>query len=229
MPVDDPVSADAGVPTTTPPGPCKYPDTALRLCLEFEDQKYGPTISDTSASMLQVTADDLGHWPGRAFGTHAAGSYLQTDVHVAESAMLDITKEITFELWLALPGTPYVGGTIFENTNQYGLTVDSSGRATCRVGSATAQSAALARDTWHHIACRYADDKLSMYLNGVAVRCEDASSLPTNGTSGTRIMRTLFNSGYTGAIDDIRVYARKLDSQEICTHADKSACSSSCD
>jgi hypothetical protein len=218
---------DAGT-VTQPVLPCKYSDPALRLCIEFEDQKYTPQLSDASTYQHQVSADDLVAWSrGGTPAAAASLSFWNTDVQVPEHAMLDISGPLTFELWLEIPpvGASYAVGTVLGNANQYSLAIDSSGRATCRIGNSTAQSDVLGKGVWRHIACTFTNNKVAIHIDGAAVRCQSAAStVPTSGTSGTRIMR-----GYPGAIDDIHVYARKLSGSEICTHANKSTCSPACD
>lgn len=215
-PVVDP-SGDAGV---TQAGPCKMPDSALRLCVEFEDRKYSPTISDTSPYHHNVMADELGEWERN--NMPAAASYWNTEVRVPETPMLDISGSITFEMWMRAPS--YQVATLLSNDGQYAIGMDFSGRVTCRVGGATATSDPIGTDVWRHISCTHSGDKIAIHIDGVATKCQDSVEvIPTSGTQGLKIA-----PAFTGAIDDIHVYARKLSATEICTHADKQTCASSC-
>ena len=199
---------------------CKYPDPALRLCVEFEDHKYTPTTSDASPYQLDAVAEELGEWTRD--GQPAAVAYWNTDVRVPESPMLDIADAITFETWMRVPIYHYA--TVLANSGQYALSLDSSGRVTCRVGAESVTSDPIGEDVWRHVACTYDHEILAVHIDGATQRCESASSaIPTSGTQGT-----LIAPGFTGAIDDIHIYARALDAAEICSHADKTACASAC-
>lgn len=199
---------------------CKYPDGALRLCIEFEDRKYTPTTSDASPYQLNAAADEIGEWSRD--GEPAAATYWNTDVRVPESPMLDIADAITFETWVRVPLYQY--GTVLSNDGQYGITMDGSGRVTCRVGSASVTSDPIGADVWRHVACTYEHEILAVHIDGATQRCnDDDSPIPTSGTMGTRIA-----PGFTAAIDDIHIYARALTGTEICTHANKTACATSC-
>ena len=216
-PVDDP-TADAGV--TLPAGPCKYPDGSLRLCIEFEDRKYSPMISDTSPYQLNAPADELGEWTRNSMP--AAASYWNTVVRVPESPMLDITGSITFEMWVRTPTYQYA--TLLSNDGQYAIGMDYGGHVICKGGNATAVSDPIGQDVWRHVSCTHSGDKMSIHIDGVATKCSDSTeSIPTNGTQGVKI-----TPAFTGAIDDIHIYARKLSATEICTHADKTTCASGC-
>jgi len=211
-------SADASV--VLPTAPCKFADGSLRLCVEFEDRKYSPTISDTSPFNWNVTADELGEWTRNSLP--AAASYWNTDVRVPETPMLDITGAITFEMWVRAP--TYQVATLLSNDGQYAIGMDFGGHVICRIGNATAVSDPIGQDVWRHVSCTQSGGKMSIHIDGVATQCKDSSeSIPTNGTQGLKIA-----PGFVGAIDDIRIYARKLTALEICTHADKTQCQSGC-
>lgn len=210
-------SADASV--NVPPVPCKFPDGSLRLCVEFQDRKYSGSVSDTSPYQLNAIADELGEWTRN--NQPAAATYWNTLVRVPESPMLDITGSITFEIWVR---SLYQYGTMLSNDGQYAIGMDLSGRVTCRIGNTTVTSDPIGQDVWRHIACTKTDEKIAIHIDGVATKCQDASSsIPTAGTQGTKI-----TPGFIGFIDDIRIYARKLTALEICTHADKTQCQSGC-
>lgn len=222
---DQPDAGQPGDPTPDSDDPattlaCKYPDGALRLCIEFEDHKYTPTTSDASPYQLNAVADEIGEWARD--GQPAAATYWNTDVRVPESPMLDIADAITFETWVRVPVYQYA--TILANDGQYGITMDGYGRVTCHVGSASVTSDPIGTDVWRHVACSYDHEILAVHIDGDTQRCDDEDSvIPTSGTTGTRIA-----PGFTAAIDDIHVYARALSAAEICSHANKTACSSSC-
>jgi hypothetical protein len=221
-PVDDPgTAADAAV---GPASKCKYPDPALRLCVELTDG-VSPTASDSSGYHMDADASDVG---AIKRGNDPAGGVIVTsDLDVAENAMLDVQGQITFETWVYISQYPLnlTQYRFMRNETQWEMTIDSMGKLRCWVGMTNADTPALTRDAWHHIACVYDGEKLKTYLDGSIAKCTDRSGpIPTGGNKGTKLVDILF-----GGIDDMRIYATALDGTAICSHADKSACASECE
>lgn len=215
--LDDP-TVDAG--TTSTPRTCKYPDAELRLCIEFDDKVFSPMATDASPYQLDASASQIAE--ATRNGVPAAQISRQSSLVVSETAMLDIRPAITFEAWLQLP--TYQSATLIGNTGQYALTIDTSGRATCWIGNLTATSQALGTNTWRHLACSFDGAVLRIHVDGAVQRCQNRTQdIPTAGSQGTRLA-----ASFVGAIDDVRIYARALLSTEICSHADKTSCASSC-
>src|SRR5262249_4713020 len=156
-------------------------------------------------------------------GLPAAVTALGSTMKVPESPMLDITGAITFETWLNVPA--YQLASLISNDTQYGVGLDAAGRITCRIGMAAGTShQAFGLNGWHHVACTLSNGVLAVHIDGVPAKCQSTDlKIPTMGKNGTRIA-----VGYVGAIDDIRIYARKLTAAEICTHADKTTCATGC-
>lgn len=220
-PGNDPMSPDAQVSTIVM---CKHDDPALRLCVEFADGNYS-TATDGSQYHMNPDTQDVGaamRGPQRA-----AATYWNSRLAVAENTMLDISPAITFEAWVAIAGfTPYHSAKLVQNQDQYEIALDYEGKITCRVGSLSVKSDnAIGKDMWRHVACTFDGSELRLYLDGAASECQSATTaIPTAGVSGTRLV-----NDFTGVVDDLRIYARSLSPAEICSHADKSACASSCD
>jgi hypothetical protein len=218
--VDDPMGVDANLSTTVT---CKYPDGALRLCIEFEDGNYS-TATDGAPFHLNLDTANVSAWTR---GTQkAALTAFTTKLDVPEHPMLDIAPAITFETFLAVSGiTGYHSAKLLYNEDQYELALESDGKVTCRVGGITVRTdVAIGKDTWRHIACVYDGSSLSVWLGGSPAKCQSGSgAIPTAGSHGTRL-----TYGLTAVVDDLRVYARALTPAEICSHADKSSCASTC-
>jgi hypothetical protein len=211
---------DGSVPATVT---CKYADPALRLCVEFEDGNYS-TATDGAAYHMHADATDVGR---ATRGTeNAAGTLFYSKLEIGENAMLDITPAITFEAWLAVPSlTGYHNAKLLFNKDQYELSLDDEGKLSCRAGGLTATSAnAVGENQWHHVACVFDGASLSVWIDGVAAKCQPGpGTLSTGGSAGTRLVY-----GFNGFVDDLRIYTRKLTPAEICSHADKTACASTC-
>lgn len=220
-PADPTMDAAAGAART-----CKYPDAALRLCIEFDDRNFTPIAFDASPYRLDAAAIAIGEYTRN--NTPAAATSWGSELRVPEAPMLDISPAITFELWVRVPAYSWGAGLIW-NDGQYQLWLDREGHVSCRVGNVTATtSTTLGTNKWRHVACAFdgqGSKRLNLYIDGVAEQCKSASGvIPASGTLGTYIAGNL-----VGAIDDVRIYARKLAATEICSHADKTSCTARCD
>jgi hypothetical protein len=218
--VVDPAAPDGSVPITVM---CKYADSSLRLCVEFADGNYS-TVTDGSQYHLFTLTNELVEV--QRAGQKAAGTYWQSKLDIAEDPMLDITGAITFETFMAVPSlTGYHNAKLFYNRDQYELALDTEGRVSCRIGSLTARTeTAIGRDVWRHIACVYDGQSLAVWLDGAPAKCQSGSvAIATSGTLGTRLV-----APFIGFVDDMRIYARALAPTEVCSHADKTSCNSSC-
>ena len=212
-------SADAGAAPRT----CKYPDPALRLCIEFDDKVFSPVATDLSPYGLNAKTSHVTEWQ-RGGQPAAATSVLdESQLKVDEHAMLDITPAITLETWVNVP--IYHFAALVGNYTQYGMTLDSEGRIACRIGSLTATTPqSIGTGTWRHVACVFDGQALRVYVDGAPQACRSQQlAIPIAGTQGTWLAYS-----YTGALDDIRIYARALAATEICSHADKTSCVSAC-
>ena len=214
--VDDPmVGVDAAAQSM---GTCKRPDPALRLCIELTDG----TASDSSGLNMVVNESNVG--TAMRGGDPAGAVYWNSDLDVAEHAMLDISQQITFETYLYVAQYPPYGAfTFVRNEGQYWMSLDYQGKVRCHVGGEDT-SDTLSRDEWHHVACVYDGQKVKLYVDGAVKSCSDLSGpIPTGSMMGTRVIDNL-----TAFFDDVRIYARDLSAADICSHADKTGCASSC-
>jgi hypothetical protein len=219
--VDDPTMPDAQVSTIVM---CNHPDPALRLCVEFADGNYSTATDGSQYHMNPDTQDVAAAMRGPQ---RAAATYWNSVLAVPENTMLDISSAITFEAWVAIAGfTPYHNAKLVQNQDQYEISLDREGKITCRVGTLSAKCEyAVGKDMWRHVACTFDGSELRLYLDGAASKCQSGTTaIPTAGLNGTRLV-----NDFTGVVDDLRIYARGLSPAEICSHADKSACASSCD
>ena len=90
-------------------------------------------------------------------------------------------------------------------------------------GSNFLTSTSLADNNWHHFASTYDLDnqKLNIFLDGVFVG-QGGASFPLNSSStfmmGSQIGTSdMGPAGFSGMIDDVRIYSRSLSSSEIMT------------
>ena len=204
---------------------CKFQEADLRLCIEFDDGKVAPLATDNSINRYDADGSNVNQLMR---GTSpAAGVLASGRLSVGEKPMLEISQQITFETWLYLQWFPLQYAPAFwfvNNRDQYGISVDRDGKLRCHIGNQTAD-VSFTRETWHHVACVYDGSRLKVYLDGQIAKCSDVSGLiPTGGTQGTKLVDDTI-----AGIDDIRIYARALPATDICSHANKTACNSTCE
>jgi hypothetical protein len=180
----------------------------LRLCLDFEDPSLDPVVEDLSAGThdARATLIDTYHRDGQQAAALNWGSQLA----VPESPDLDIPKNLTIEMWL----NPDYDTTAYPlaNTGQYVLGIEQQGLY-CQFGDQYVHANKhIEVDTWTHVACTYDGTTITAYLDGDVSACwtSTAHTIPNTNDSGTQI-----GLAYSGAIDDIHVYARTLDSSQI--------------
>jgi hypothetical protein len=214
-----PTDVDAGIEPTALS--CTFADPELRLCLELDDRKFSPGVTDYSQRQLQPTATDVNEV--RHGAGYAAAMTLTSRIDVPESTALDPQTALTIEMWI-WPAYQH-SANLVVNANQYTLQLAGDGRIGCLLpaGATWSSDEHVAKpQQWTHIACTFAPGNgLHVYVNG---RAEDGSSassggLSTQGTQGTRV-----GFGFGGGLDDIRIYGRALSSQEVCTHAGATDC-----
>ncbi|MEZ5326372.1 MAG: LamG domain-containing protein [Verrucomicrobiales bacterium] len=112
------------------------------------------------------------------------------------------------------------------NTTRWGIRVGGSGNIRTEVaGSGSEGTAYLLDDEWHHVAVVFADDgtpnieDIVFYVDG---ELDDLSvvgntAVNTSGENTVRIgaSRTLANRGFTGLMDDVRIYDLALDQDGV--------------
>jgi hypothetical protein len=192
----------------------------LRLCLDFEgplgtDLSGGDHDASISSGVSQMTRDTS---PVQNAALVQPGAIIS----VAKTQALELSEQVTFEMWISPESTPDVS---FALTNaQYSLEWK-DGSVACMIGThLIADPQRLTLGQWSHVACTFDTlaNSLEVYVNGDVRACLGVDSAPP-GNIGTAIA-----SNYRGGIDDVHVYARTLSQAEICTLAGRSTCASSC-
>lgn len=201
---------------------CQYAgDGMLRLCLDFEDRQLAPKVTDASSMRLDSDSSGL-YEQSRSNGVAAGFAGWGALIRVPESPALDLTTELTIELWVR---PNWVSGNLVVNQQQYYLQLDSENRVTCTLGTASVSSSASVEtgSSWSHVACTLTGGTMRVYVDGdLDGSRPSVAPLTTSGTAGTYV-----GPNYWGNLDDVRVYASALSATTICTHAGRTGCDSS--
>ena len=220
---DDLATVDAAESPPAVSGECRYPDPSLRLCLELDDGVLAPTLHDSSPSALSPMAAGLTQVM-HAEADPAAKTAAATTVSIAETPQLDISGPITIEMWI---NPDHAGAaTLVENHDQYAMMLGAYGHIGCAMAGRqvfTYSEGTVAPHEWAHVACTFDGKLVRAFIDGVSTVCSVSDDdISTDGDEGTKLVPK-----FEGGIDGIRVYAADLTNQ-ICTHAGKTACQLRC-
>jgi hypothetical protein len=217
----------AAAPVPNPPPPDGGP-SGLVAAYAFNEAS-GSTVTDVSG---QSNVGTLGSGVTRAaqgrFGGALAfnGSALVTVPH---SPSLNLTSSMTLEAWVFPTVTPTHWATILmkEQSGTFAYTLYSgspTNRPSGQLNSGPTQStefgvpgpAALALNTWSHLAATYDGTMLRVYVNGVQV----ASAVFTGSIATSNgVLRfggnNIWGEYFRGLIDEVRIYNRALAPAEI--------------
>jgi hypothetical protein len=188
------------------------------------DEASGSTVLDRSTSGLNgtitgATRTTAGHTLG-ALTFSAANQW----VTVADNALLDVTR-VTVSAWVR-PTTLSGWRTVVmkETANGLAYTLYAHDNAPQPAGYvntggsdiAATGTAALATNTWTHLAMTFDGAALRFYVNGTLVRTVNTTGNIVNGTGPLRIGGNApWGEYFAGQIDDVRVYNRALTLTEI--------------
>ena len=184
----------------------------------------GATVLDTSGNgntgaISGATWTAAGKYGGalQFNGTNAV-------VTVPSAASLQLTTGMTLEAWVYPTVAPTGWKAIVDkNVDGYYLMASSTPNNRPAAGGTwtagnqnTAGPAALAVNTWTHLAATFDGATVRLYVNGVQVasRGQTTTLMPTTGT--LQIGGDAYPGEYfTGRIDEVRVYNRALSAGEI--------------
>ena len=142
-----------------------------------------------------------------------------------DASSLDLTTGMTVEAWLnpsALSGWRAAllkeapGGLSYslyahDNAPHPAATVNTGG-----VDQTAPGTAALALNTWTHVAATYDGATLRLFVNGVQVASRAVTGSLITSTGALRIGgNTIWGEYFSGLIDEVRLYNRALTPAEI--------------
>jgi len=228
------VASDTAMPS------CAVSDPDLRLCLEFDDPNLATATIAVDGSGLHhdATVSNIGVVTRTVPTTsQAITSDDTTAIRIAKSSDFDL-QTFTLSAWVNRTALAEYG--LFDTGKQYTISINNgNGQVECAVsnnGNTTSQIAAqTAQDEWDLVACTYDGTQLCAisFRNG-STSSQSACvgynmTLDTGEPSGSAVAAwaassTTLQSHLIGAIDQVRVWARALSTQEICTAGGLAGC-----
>jgi hypothetical protein len=184
----------------------------------------GTTVADSSAVSGPGTISGATWTTAGKFGSALSFDGTTSWVTIADSASLHLTTGMTLEAWVnptALSGwrsallKEITGGLtwgLYANNNTPNPAV------TVRIGTDQTASgtAALALNTWSHLAASYDGAQLRLYVNGVQVGSRAQTGSMAVSTGPLRIGgNSVWGEYFAGLIDEVRIYNRALTAAEI--------------
>ena len=150
------------------------------------------------------------------FGDALAFDGMDDELDAPLSQTLMLTNAVTFESWIYPTAT---GGRMWSQLDAaaplYALTFLPTGAVQFNVVTTNGTSSVTSTSTiplnaWTHVALSYEGASLCLYVNGTQVAVSAAT-----GSLVTSLEPMRFGAGFTGSLDEIRVYRRALSATEI--------------
>ncbi len=222
QPTPDAAGKDAPAPDTAPP-------PGLALVAHYKmDEGIGARLVDSSGNANDVTLKTAGAW---VVGRMATGLDLGATgpISVPSSASLDSTSTgITIAAWVQrraqTKGWASIVSRQYQGTDEEYYTLalrDDVPAFETQYNVIIMAPAAIAQNTWVHIAATYDGKTQILYVSGkpaissTATRKLEATKNPLiiggNQNEGT----TTIEEQFGGYVDDVRIYARVLSAAEI--------------
>lgn len=213
----------------------------------FEEES-GGIASDSSGNGNKGTLNPSGSEPTWNIGKFGKALYFDGKddyVEVPDNTSLDITDDLTIEAWVKFDGFTkphsFIVGKDARGERSYGLVVDggyygaaNTGKAGFIVFSKTSYTliwgtTTLSTGQWYHIAGTYkyvsnGRSVINVYVNGKLESTVPNAVGPIYAGSakvqiGARQYSGYWRSFLNGAIDEVRVWSRTLDAEEVMANA----------
>jgi fibronectin type 3 domain-containing protein len=189
------------------------------------DEGAGATLVDRAGNTNTGTIEGTAGWTtqGKNSGALTFDGF-STRVSVPSSASLNVTNGLTVEAWVYPTVTQTSWRAIVQKETDAWFMHASSDAGTLfpTVGgtyagnmAVTQASAAIAVNTWSHLALTYDGATLRLYVNGVLASSRaQTGALEANNTP-MWIGSNTYNESFEGRIDDVRVYDHALSASEL--------------
>ena len=185
----------------------------------------GTTAADASGNTNSGTISGAAWSASGRFGKALSFDGINNLVTVADASSLDLTTGMTLEAWLNPSALSGWRAALLKETAgglSYSLVRTRQRAASRRNGEhghrrpEAPGTAALALNTWSHLAATYDGTTLRLFVNGVQVAAGAVTGSLINSTGALRIGgNTVWGEYFTGLIDEMRIYNRALTPAEI--------------
>jgi glucose/arabinose dehydrogenase len=217
----------ATIPVTLTVSP---PSTGLVGAWAFNEAS-GSTANDASGAANPGTISGATRTTAGKYGSALTFDGVNDIVNVPDANSLDLTTGMTLEAWVR----PTAGGNwktvlLKEQPGHLAYALyshEDTGRPSGHVFTTaagdtwTGAPAALALNTWSHLAMTWDGLTRRIYLNGTQVASGALTGTAVTSTSPLRIGgNTIWSEWFTGQIDEVRIYNRALSAAEVVNDRD---------
>jgi len=205
------------VPPVQPPQSNEPPIAAYSF-----NETSGTVAVDSSSNGLNGTIS------GATFVAGKHGNALQFNgsafVTVPAAAAFNLTNNFTASMWVKPTASNTTKGLLAHNDGgDNGFTIGFDGTGAVRfpqynVGASTNSSNSMPLNEWAHVAAIQDSGISKLYVNGVlqtSTSPQVVESLPSANLVIGRIYSSIAGFGFTGVLDDVRIYNRVQTAAEI--------------
>jgi hypothetical protein len=218
-------TTSAPVSVTVSNGPPPPPASGLVAAYGFEEAS-GPTVTDRSGAGNTGTITGATRITTGKFGSALSFNGSTNFVSIPDNNSLDLTTGMTLEAWIyQAANTNYRTVIIKETTGDLAYAL--YGASTYGSSSAHRPSAwlgpddlggvaALAANTWKHLATTYDGTTWKLYVDGVQVASKAYTKpIPTSNSPLKIGGNAVWGEYFSGRIDEVRVYDHGLTAAEV--------------
>ncbi len=210
--------------------PIQTPKRGPVAAYSFDDPGEPGTVEDITGDGNTGTLEGAAWAPKAKYGSGVSfEGGAEECITIPDSANLALTEEFTLEAWVKPTGPTGEGPILSKEASEtggipsYGMGVglETPGKPDGIIREETqtysvAGSHSLESNVWAHLSLTYDGAEMRLYVNGELVASEAEANGPPVSTGALKIgCSAYWESGFSGKIDEVRLYNRALDRREI--------------